>query len=92
MTFPDFTRGHWDEMKGYKHAYASAEEEEATEAKAEAYTIAQKEVATAANLWTLYDNVKNAADEKAQDKALKIYQRAKAKAHQQLAKKLKVKK
>lgn len=45
-------------MKGYKHAYASAEEEEATEAKAEAYTIAQKEVATAANLWTLYDNVK----------------------------------
>lgn len=92
VTFPDFTRGHWDEMKGYKHAYASAEEEEATEAKAEAYTIAQKEVAAAANLWTLYDNVKNAADEKAQDKALKIYQRAKAKAHQQLAKKLKVKK
>ena len=37
-------------------------------------------------------NVKNAADEKAQDKALKIYQRAKAKAHQQLAKKLKSKK
>lgn len=86
VTFPDFTRGHWNDVKGYKHAYAPAEEEAATEAKAEAYTAAQKEVAKACNLWTLYDNVKNATDAKAKAKAQKAYDRAKVKAHKQLAK------
>ena len=28
VTFPDFTRGHWNDVKGYKHAYAPAEEED----------------------------------------------------------------
>ena len=27
VAFPDFTRGHWNEVKGYKHAFASAEDE-----------------------------------------------------------------
>ena len=27
VAVPDFTRGHWNEQKGYKHAFASPEEE-----------------------------------------------------------------
>lgn len=27
VAVPDFTRGHWNELKGYKHAFASPEEE-----------------------------------------------------------------
>lgn len=92
VTFPDFTRGHWNEVKGYQHAYAPADEEAVAEAKADAYTAAQKEVAAANNLWALYDNVLKAADAKAQVKAKKAYDRAKAKAHKQLDKKLKAKK
>ena len=29
VAFPDFTRGEWNVVKGYKHAYASPEEEAA---------------------------------------------------------------
>lgn len=92
VTFPDFTRGHWNDQKGYKHAYAPAEEEAATEAKAEAYTAAQKAATAACNLWALYDNVKNAADAKAKAKAQKAYDRAVVKAEKQIAKALKAKK
>ena len=42
VAFPDFTRGHWNDVKGYKHAYAPAAEEAAVEAKAIAYTEAVK--------------------------------------------------
>ena len=31
VTFPDFTRGYWNKVDGYKHQYAPAEEEAATE-------------------------------------------------------------
>lgn len=92
VSFPDFTRGHWNDVKGYKHAYAPAEEEAATEAAAEAYTAAQKEATAACNLWALYDNVKNAADEKAKAKAQKAYERAVIKAEKQIAKVLSAKK
>ena len=89
VTFPDFTRGHWNDQKGYKHAYAPAEEEAAAEAAAEAYTAAQKAAAKACNLWALYDNVKNATDAKAKAKAQKIYDSAVVKAEKQIAKTLK---
>jgi hypothetical protein len=89
VTFPDFTRGHWNDQKGYKHAYAPAEEEAAAEAAAEAYTAAQKAAAKACNLWALYDNVKNATDAKAKAKAQKIYNSAVVKAEKQIAKALK---
>lgn len=37
VAFPDFTRGHWNEVKGYKHAFASeADEAEAEKAAKEA--------------------------------------------------------
>ncbi len=30
VAFPDFTRGEWNVTKGYKHAYASPEDENAS--------------------------------------------------------------
>ena len=92
VSFPDFTRGHWNEVKGYKHAFAPAAEEAAAEAKAEAYTKAQKEAVAACNLWTLYDAVKKAEGDKAKAKAEKAYKKAVEKAKKQIAKTLVAKK
>ena len=89
VTFPDFTRGHWNDQQGYKHAYAPAEEEAATEAAAEAYTAAQKEATVACNLWALYDAVKAAPDAAAKAKAQKTYEKAVVKAEKMIAKALK---
>lgn len=86
VTFPDFTRGHWNDQKGYKHAYAEAEAEAAAEATAAAFTAAQKEATAANNLWALYDAVKNAETPKAKAKAQKAYDKAVAKAEKQIAK------
>ena len=58
VSFPDFTRGHWNDVKGYNHAWASAEEEAATDAAAVAYTEAQKLAVKKLNLWGLYDAAK----------------------------------
>ena len=33
VAFPDFTRGEWNVTKGYKHAYASPEDENAKHGK-----------------------------------------------------------
>ena len=44
VSFPDFTRGHWNDVKGYKHAYAPAADEAAAEAKAKQTVIEIKEV------------------------------------------------
>ena len=55
VAFPDFTRGHWNDVKGYKHAWAAPAEEAAAEAAAEAYTEAQKIAVKKLNLWNLYD-------------------------------------
>lgn len=85
VAFPDFTRGHWNDVKGYKHAYASEVDEKEAEAKAEAFTEAQKEAVKANNLWELYDAVQNAAPAK-RAKAQKAYERALAKAKQQIEK------
>ena len=92
VSFPDFTRGHWNEVKGFKHAYAPAAEEAEVEAKAEAYTAAQKEAVTANNLWALYDAVRKAEGDKAKAKAEKAYRKAVAKADKQIETKLAAKK
>lgn len=89
VTFPDFTRGHWNEQAGYKHAFAEPEKEAATEADAETYTAIHKEQVAKKELWTLYDAVvaaKAAGDEKAIAKAEKKLANAKASAKKQIAK------
>ncbi len=58
VTFPDFTRGHWNDVQGYNHAWATAEEEAATDAAAAAYTAAHKAAVKKLNLWALYDAAK----------------------------------
>ena len=83
VTFPDFTRGYWDKVNGYKHAYAT--DEEVTEAAAKAYTAAQKKVTTNYNLWELYDGIQTAKNPKA---AQKKYDKAVLKAKEALLKEL----
>ena len=43
VAFPDFTRGEWNTVKGYRHAYASPEDEKAAADKAAAFTAKLKE-------------------------------------------------
>lgn len=62
VAVPDFTRGHWNDQQGYKHAYASPEEEAATEAAAKEYTAKLK--ATSAKAWEKYDKEKAKAAKK----------------------------
>ena len=81
VTFPDFTRGYWNKVDGFKHVYATAEEETKAEADAKAYTAAQKKVTSDFKLWTLYDAVKTAKNPKA---AQKKYDKALRKAKQAL--------
>ena len=90
VTFPDFTRGHWNDVQGYKHAYAA--DEAATEAEAEAYTAAQQKVTAQKNLWKLYDDVKaakEAGNAKAEAAAQKKLNAAKAAADKAIAKEVK---
>ena len=42
VQIPDFTRGHWNENKGYKHAFASAEDEAAAAQAAKEFTEGMK--------------------------------------------------
>jgi len=85
VAFPDFTRGHWNDVKGFKHAYAEAEQEACTEKCAAAYTEAQKKLVAENNLWTLYEAVKN-ADAQGKAKAQKAYDKAVSKMQAKLAK------
>ena len=81
VAFPDFTRGYWNIVDGYNHAYADNEAE--TEAIAEAYTLAQRRATEHYALWTLYDAVaaaRNSGDTVAEAKALKRLNTAKTKA------------
>ncbi|MGN0053327.1 MAG: Gfo/Idh/MocA family protein [Bacteroides sp.] len=43
VAFPDFTRGEWERQQGYRHAYASAEDEAEAMQKAKAFTARLKE-------------------------------------------------
>ena len=85
VTFPDFTRGYWNQVKGYKHAYAPAEQEAKAEVAAKAYTAAQKKVTADFNLWGLYDAIKTAKNPKS---AQKKYDAAVVKAEKAMAKAL----
>ena len=90
VTFPDFTRGHWNDVKGYRHAYAA--DEAATEAEADAYTAAQQKVTAQKNLWKLYDDVKAAkaaGNAKAEAAAQKKLNAAKAAAEKAIVKEMK---
>ncbi len=64
VAFPDSTRGEWDKVKGYSHAYATPEDEAAAEAAAQASTAEQKERCAKENLWEKYDAEKAAKAEK----------------------------
>ena len=92
VTFPDFTRGHWNDVKGYKHAYAPAAEEAAAEAAAAAYTAAAKQATADNKLWDLYDAIGAATTPKAKAKAEKAYNKAVEKADKQIVKALTPKK
>ena len=46
VSMPDFTRGDWNRTKGYRHAFATEEQEKESSAKAEAFTAALKSKAT----------------------------------------------
>ena len=87
VAFPDFTRGHWNEVEGYNHAWAAPEVEAATEAEADAYTAAQKQVTEEKNLWALYDAVVAAratGDERAISRAERKYNSAKESAERRI--------
>lgn len=43
VSIPDFTRGEWNIIKGFKHAYATPEEEASSMEKAKAFTAKLKE-------------------------------------------------
>ena len=90
VTFPDFTRGHWNDIQGYRHAYSDSEA--STAAKAEAYTTAQREVTVEMKLWALYGEVMEArinGDTKAEIKAQRRLDAAKEAARKAIAERLK---
>ena len=58
VAFPDFTRGHWEDQKGFRHAYASPEDEAAAEQAAKASTESQKALVIKKKLWAKYDKSK----------------------------------
>ncbi len=53
VAIPDFTRGHWNDLKGFRHAFASSDEEATSLAAAKAFTEKLKK--TAAKAWKKYD-------------------------------------
>ena len=53
VAFPDFTRGEWNRVKGYRHAYATPEQEARTEAAA--LTQKLKDKCAKDKLWEKYD-------------------------------------
>ena len=88
VTFPDFTRGHWTDVQGYKHAYAEPAREAEVEAAANAYTAAHREAVAQLNLWALYDAALQ-AEGKAKAGAERKYAKAAAKLDGLIAKLLK---
>ncbi len=75
VEFPDFTRGHWNDQKGFQFAYAAPEEEAAAEAAAKASTEAQKELVVKKKLWEKYDKALEKAAQKAAAAAKKAAKR-----------------
>ena len=79
VAFPDFTRGEWNKIKGYRHAYANPQDEAAQEAVAAQITKTQKDVTASLKLWELYD-----AQKGGDAKAVKAYQKALGKAQKMM--------
>lgn len=50
---PDFTRGHWEDQKGYRHYYATEAEEQAQDKANHEFTLKLK--ASSEKLWKKYD-------------------------------------
>lgn len=78
VAFPDFTRGEWNKVKGYRHAFASPEDEAKTEAEARQFTADLKAKTEKDKAWEKYD--------KAKEKAAKAAEKAAAKAAKKAAK------
>lgn len=68
VAFPDFTRGYWDVQKGFRHAYAPADEEAATEAAARASTEEMKAMTIKKKLWEKYDKAQAKKNKKKEGK------------------------
>ena len=79
VAFPDFTRGEWNKIKGYRHAYANPQDEAVQEAVAAQITKTQKDVTASLKLWELYD-----AQKGGDAKAVKAYQKALGKAQKMM--------
>lgn len=86
VTIPDFTRGHWNDVKGYRHAYADPADEAAAEATAKAHTQKQKQAVEANKLWERYDAIKSAPNLRARTQAEKAYANAIKKYYKDLKK------
>ena len=89
VAFPDFTRGHWDDVAGYRHAYSDSEA--VTAARAEAYTMAQRDVTVEKELWKLYFAVVEArqkGDAKVEARAQRRLDAAKAAARKAIAERI----
>ena len=78
VEFPDFTRGHWNQVKGFKHAYNTTNEA-AVEAAAKSSTEAQIAAAKKFKLWDLYDAIAKAKDDAAKTEATKAFKAAQSK-------------
>ena len=81
VAFPDFTRGHWQDVEGYRHAYSETEAQ--TEARAKRYTEIQRAVTAELELWDLYDAVaaaRAAGDERAAARAQRRLEAARSEA------------
>ena len=84
VEFPDFTRGHWQDKNGYRHAYAAEKDEKAAETAASKSTELQKSLCTKLKMWDLYDAAKT-GDAKAEAD----YKKAQQKVNAQVLKTLK---
>lgn len=71
VTFPDFTRGHWNDQQGFRHAYAAADDEAATEAIARQATEDMKALTIKKKLWEKYDKAQAKTKAKAEAAAKK---------------------
>jgi hypothetical protein len=59
VAFPDFTRGEWNKQQGFRHAYATPEDEAVVEKAARESTARQKELAAKKKLWEKYDKAQS---------------------------------
>jgi len=71
VAFPDFTRGFWNEQKGFRHAFAAPADEAAAEKAARESTENLKQLTIKKKLWEKYDKTQEKAKEKTKKKQKK---------------------